>query len=87
SDRDGLSDEEETTLGTDKNLVDTDSDGINDNAEVNIYKTNPLKADTDGDSYSDGQEIMSNYDPNDPTPSKKLFTIEEELNKTNPDIK
>jgi hypothetical protein len=87
SDRDGLSDAEEEALGTDKNHVDSDRDGINDNAEVNIYKTNPLKDDTDGDGYLDGNEIINNYDPLDPAPGKALFSIDEELNKTDTDLK
>ncbi|MCU9520063.1 YPDG domain-containing protein, partial [Corynebacterium sp. ES2794-CONJ1] len=64
SDGDGLTDEEEDKLGTDKNNADTDGDGINDGDEVNGSKnpfpenkfdengapgnTNPKVADTDG---------------------------------------
>ena len=35
-------------------LADTDDDRLSDWAEINTHKTNPLKADTDGDALSDG---------------------------------
>ena len=44
---------------------DSDGDGIGDEAEVNIFGTNPNKSDTDGDGLSDGQEILVlGTDPN-----------------------
>ncbi len=45
------------------NKVDSDEDGISDDDEKNIYKTNPQKADTDGDGYRDGEEIKSGFNP------------------------
>ena len=33
---------------------------------MNTHGTNPLVADTDGDSYSDGEEIVGGSDPLDP---------------------
>lgn len=42
---------------------DTDFDGILDNAEVDVYKTDPTKADTDGDGILDAQEILENTNP------------------------
>lgn len=42
---------------------DADNDGITNIDEFTKYKTNPLKADTDGDGYSDKEEIDSGYDP------------------------
>ncbi|MEO5803457.1 MAG: thrombospondin type 3 repeat-containing protein, partial [Verrucomicrobiota bacterium] len=39
-------------------LKDTDNDGISDEAETNIFGTNPNNPDTDGDGDSDGQEIL-----------------------------
>ena len=73
SDQDGLSDENEYLLGTDINSVDTDIDGLFDREEVEVYKTNPLDADTDGDGFSDGDEVRGGYNPNGPG---KLYEIE-----------
>lgn len=43
---------------------DTDSDGLTDADEINLYHTNPDVADTDGDGYSDFEEIINkNFDP------------------------
>lgn len=39
-------------------LQDTDDDGISDEAEANVFGTNPANPDTDGDSVSDGDEIL-----------------------------
>ncbi|MBI4273005.1 hypothetical protein HY621_04105 [Candidatus Uhrbacteria bacterium] len=64
TDRDGLSDEEESTLQTDVNSADTDSDGLTDREEVQVYKTNPLSADTDSDGFLDKQELDNGFNPN-----------------------
>jgi len=64
TDSDGLTDDEETSVGTNINLVDTDKDGLSDYEEVRIYLTNPLNADSDGDGYLDGAEVNSGYNPN-----------------------
>jgi hypothetical protein len=56
-DGDGLANITEFQLGTAVNNPDTDGDGLNDGAEVNIYGTSPLLADTDGDGLSDGVEV------------------------------
>lgn len=48
---------------------DTDQDGLTDQAEINIYKTDPNNPDTDGDGYLDGAEIILKSNPldkNDP---------------------
>lgn len=42
---------------------DSDNDGISNYDEVAIYKTNPYRADTDNDGFTDGAEILSGYDP------------------------
>lgn len=63
TDNDGLTDEQEETLGTDPLKFDTDIDGLNDFEEIEIYHSDPLKADTDGDGYSDGSEVQQGYDP------------------------
>ena len=76
ADGDGLTDNEEKKLGTDYKNTDTDSDGLNDRAEVYIYNTDPLNPDTDGDGYKDGQEVINNYDPTRPG-SARLYQIPE----------
>lgn len=85
TDGDGLSDEEEITLGTSINNTDSDQDGLFDYEEVKIYQTDPLKADTDGDTYSDGTEVNAGYNPKDSTPGAKLLNILNQLenNQTN----
>ncbi len=47
---------------------DSDSDGISDYDEINIYKTDPFSADTDGDGFTDGIEIQGGYNPTDDSP-------------------
>ncbi|MFH1207064.1 MAG: hypothetical protein V1668_00455 [Patescibacteria group bacterium] len=42
---------------------DSDSDGLTD-VEETLFSTNPAKADTDGDGYSDGLEAGGGYNPN-----------------------
>ncbi|MFH1173305.1 MAG: hypothetical protein V1692_02130 [bacterium] len=74
TDDDGLSDEEESKLGTDPTSSDTDNDGLFDREELETYKTDPLNADTDGDGYLDGEEVKSGYDPRG---AGKLFGIED----------
>jgi hypothetical protein len=64
TDGDGLTDDEEKTLGTDPNKKDTDGDGLYDREEVKVYKTDPLKKDTDGDGISDGDEVKAGTNPN-----------------------
>ena len=43
---------------------DSDKDGISDYDEITLFKTNPFNADTDGDGYPDGVEILNGTDPN-----------------------
>lgn len=71
TDGDGLSDEEEASLGTSINAPDTDNDGLYDREEVKIYGTDPLKSDTDGDGWKDGEEVQKNQDPLSPDPGPK----------------
>ncbi len=66
SDNDGLTDAEETTLGTDSNNPDTDGDGLFDGEEIKVYKIDPLNPDTDGDTFNDGSEVKNGYDPKGP---------------------
>lgn len=63
TDGDGLSDQEEKSLGTDATLQDTDTDGLTDYEEVVLWKTNPLLPDTDGDTFSDGTEVKNGFNP------------------------
>ncbi len=72
SDGDGLSDAQEMEIGTDVDVADTDADGLSDREEIQVYDTNPLRSDTDGDSYLDGAEVSSGYDPNG---EGKLFQV------------
>lgn len=44
-------------------LLDSDNDELSDSDEIFIWKTDPYKADTDGDSYLDGDEVVNGYDP------------------------
>ncbi len=46
---------------------DSDKDGVSDYDEVSIYRTDPLKGDTDGDGFIDGVEILSGFNPTDET--------------------
>lgn len=43
--------------------ADTDSDGLSDEEESNIYFTDPYLADTDADGFSDGDEIKTGFSP------------------------
>ncbi len=54
---DDLDNTGEFTAGTNPTLVDTDSDGLPDGAEVNDHFTDPLVADSDGDGLNDGDEV------------------------------
>lgn len=62
-DCDGLTNKEESSLGTDCCLKDTDGDALADKDEIDTYKTDPLNADTDQDGASDGWEITNSFDP------------------------
>jgi len=52
-------------------FLDSDQDGLTDQEEKAIG-TDLLKADTDGDGYSDGKEVESGYNPLRPAPGDKL---------------
>ena len=45
------------------NLPDADADGVPDEDEIKIYKTDPAKFDSDNDSYGDGEELRNGYSP------------------------
>lgn len=48
-------------------VKDSDSDGLSDWDELNLYLTSPYLEDSDSDGFSDKNEISSNNDPNCPT--------------------
>ncbi len=62
-DRDGILDEKEKEMGLSNKTFDTDKDGLSDLAEIDIFKTDPIKKDTDGDGFNDGSEVMNGYNP------------------------
>lgn len=72
SDSDNLTDSQEKELGTNPNDWDTDNDEVSDGDEVLVWKSDPLKLDTDGDGYLDGAEIKNGYNPIGPG---KIFDI------------
>ena len=56
-DGDGLTNQEEMSIGSDPENIDTDFDGLSDGDEISIYGSNPLSEDTDFDGLLDGDEI------------------------------
>ena len=63
SDLDGLTLDQEKTIGTDPENSDSDGDGLIDGLEFNQYKTNPLGQDSDLDGLDDNEEVK-NYTTN-----------------------
>jgi len=51
---------------------DSDNDGLKDWQELQIYKSDPCKQDTDGDGFLDGEEVASGYDPTKKAPGDAL---------------
>jgi hypothetical protein len=72
-DHDGLTDEQETSYGTNISNPDSDGDGLTDGEEY-VRGTNPLLTDTDGDGYSDYTEVQAGTDPLDPN-SPQTYSI------------
>ena len=62
-DGDGLTLGQEIAAGSDPANIDTDGDGLNDGAEVNIWFTDPASLDSDGDFLPDGWEVANGLDP------------------------
>ncbi len=56
SDGDGLSDAQETLIGTNPRNADSDSDGLSDGMEYLVAFTDPLKSDSDGDGVRDKED-------------------------------
>ena len=70
SDNDGIPDLKETECGLNANDgtdadKDNDDDGLTNSEECITYETDLDKKDTDGDGYSDKEEVDDNSDPND----------------------
>ncbi|MFP4395024.1 MAG: hypothetical protein ACLFTI_07145, partial [Anaerolineales bacterium] len=57
TDADGLSDAQESFIGTDAARADTDGDGLSDGIEALTLGTDPLSADSDGDQILDNVEV------------------------------
>lgn len=54
--------------------IDTDQDGLSDQAEKEIYFTDYQNPDTDQDGYSDGDEIKNDYSPH--VAGKRLIEVD-----------
>ncbi len=52
-----------TKQSTTESSLDSDGDGISNYDEKNVYGTNPYKADTNGNGYVDGAEILAGFNP------------------------
>lgn len=63
---------QEKSNGSENIFLDSDQDGLTDEEEK-IYGTDIHNPDSDGDSYSDGAEVKSGYDPMKPAPGDKLL--------------
>jgi Tol biopolymer transport system component len=88
SDGDGLTDTEETGLGTDPFVADTDGDDLLDGEEAETYQTNPLLLDTDADGLQDGEEVKQyTTDPRNPDTDADLLNDGDEIEaKTDPKV-
>jgi hypothetical protein len=59
TDEDGLTEVQETALGTDPLLPDSDADGVSDRDEIDLYGTDALDPDTDDDELDDAEELLT----------------------------
>lgn len=55
------------TLGA---VKDSDADGLTDEGEMSIYRTDGTVFDTDGDGVGDGEEVLDGTNPTDPADSR-----------------
>lgn len=64
SDLEGMSQYDKTQLGLDwRDGSDSDSDGLTDQEELEVYHTDPLKTSTADDLYTDGYKVQHGMDP------------------------
>lgn len=78
-DKDGLSNGEELTYGTNPLVNDTDEDGIKDFEEINTYGTEANSEDTDSDGLDDYTEIfVTKTNPLSPD-SESIVTVETDI--------
>lgn len=62
-DRDGLTNKDEISYGTNPLCADTDGDNLTDFAEILLYQSNPLVTDTDGDGLDDYDDVSLGFSP------------------------
>jgi len=74
---------EDLSVANDNIFLDSDQDGLSD-AEEKTYGTDPNKYDTDGDSYSDGMEIKTGYNPLLPAPGDRVMPENEGIFASDP---
>ena len=67
TDGDGLTDLQESFLGTTNNDTDSDNDGLRDGDEVFVHHSDPLSPDNDGDGVPDWVEVAQGRNPNSPS--------------------
>ncbi|MBP6929580.1 MAG: hypothetical protein KBB77_01455 [Candidatus Moranbacteria bacterium] len=61
-------------------VKDSDADGLTDQAETDTYHTDPHNADTDGDNFSDTDEVLAHSNPLEAQsiPERPLLQTEDE---------
>jgi hypothetical protein len=78
-DDDGVSNDDEISIGSDPLDPDTDDDGLNDSDEVDLG-TDPTDPDTDDDGLNDGDEVNLGTDPTDPDTDDDGLNDGDEIN-------